>query len=426
MLIANRYKILNLSLLLLVALTASACFDGWCIGGSETSGPSSRFYGIEVEPVKGAPPIDWQLLFSNDLYQEKSREVEESIYRREVLIAPDADKMIFDGKLVTFNSYNTQPIPDNLSSYKFTQTSGNDTYLVAGSDTGQVANTYRDTNRFSINYAATYLQFRNHLDSSGTTIVVDSAEFISSNRYKIYRYTTPVLNKSEDHIAYSKNIETHEVVVDSSGKVVDDFIYYREIELCYLNLNSADSKSTTLKTILVNSSEEQINSLDISNDGRYLAYELSNMIHLIDIENDQTSKIQSGSKPKFSPDSKELMFRVVQNEYHIDENNAMAIYDLVNKTVTNVGSDDGINLPVWSRSKNIIYYVDKDYIYQYKPTTGEHSPIFSIQAYHSQLKEEADKSIDSFYFKTGRPIATSNSLYFIGLSGMSLVEEDDC
>lgn len=275
------------------------------------------------------------------------------------------------------------------------------------------------------------LELREALESvSPDTLLFGRANFISDRRYRVTAYRKPKISTDDRSVVYLKSTETHQIVVDSSGAVVDDFIYATDIELVHRLLDEFDSS----RQVIYQSNEENL--IDeiplylISKDGRFVALQLEDDIQVFDLQNNTSQQVPGdGTIVSFSNATDQLLLKR-ELDYDIAdslerEREYAALYDVYSQSITDVYSNHRMFYPQFSPDGQQVLYSDFDTIYSYDLEEETHTAVYKFR----DRKREANPST---YLSPDQPPiilavpGTEESILVIGWANIySFSDSDD-
>lgn len=218
------------------------------------------------------------------------------------------------------------------------------------------------------------------------TLEVRSANFISKNRYKISRIYKP--SSGQKDVFFQVSHQTREVVTDSSGAVINDFVFYQEIE----QYKRVDSSATLIANY--GSVESTIDGLDFdhSNTSNIFVYSKDDMIHLVK-EDGNTQKIAEGTLPEIFENDEYMLFK--------NKDGGVSLLELQSGKVELLSDNNSLNSLAIDEKNNLLFYISKDYdliSYDYKAQSK--TILASLKTY---ILEREKREGAGYYYSLNNP-----------------------
>lgn len=250
----------------------------------------------------------------------------------------------------------------------------------------EVSNSYSDTDVTAQEGLSLLVEIK--LDESAysfkpvsiDTLEVRSANFISKNRYKISRIYKP--SSEQETVFFQVSHQTREVVTDSSGAVINDFVFYQEIE----QYKRTDSNVTLIASY--GSVESTIEGLDFdhSNSSNVFVYSKNDTIYFVQ-EDGNTEKTAEGTLPEIFENDGYILFK--------NKDGGVSFFELQSKNVENLSDNNSIISLAIDENNDLLFYVNQDYdLISYDYQTQSKTILASLKSYIL----EREKSEGSGYY----------------------------
>lgn len=417
---AIKHRHFNWILIFLIGITSTDCLD-FCFGSPDPD-PVHELIVLDITPGADSLSTQWNEVFRDREYID-GLDLANAVENHTVSIGPDGRSMLWDGSLITFRPHTGTTLENALTQYQFTNTGDKGRFLVSRASPDSI---HHDADNFiPVPSAVTSMELRTSINQKGMILASDTAHFISQNRYQINRFFYPVLSRDDRKLLYLKSVETREIVQDSTGQVVDDFLYANKLELHYASLTiplQDDQIITTFKNV---SPQEHKPHFDLSPDHQYVTYEFSGEVYLTDTSNQTTKALPAGYRPKFSPTGRYILISRQKSLSFWDDKATAIIFDLQDQTQLPIESQRGVNFPVWHPAKSRVLYFNNRGMNQFDMETESHTPLFKLNSYKRYRELDGNQNIN-VYPDIFLPTFTSDQLYLVGSQEISFISDDDC
>ncbi len=407
---------------LVVLLAASAalgasCDFGWCTSGDDPPPVEELFMlDLAVGAEDAGTRLQRVLVLQDRI---NAPVVSQRLIDRAVHVSRDGNQVLFGNQWFQIDAPADETLPDSLSSCVFTHGEARLLCVVTAPDAILNASAGREQ---MVAAARTRLEFRASIDGPAEVVLADTARFFEPDKYRVTTFARPVLSRDDRKIVFVRNRETHKVVLDATGAVVNDVIFAADAELVYLDLD--DPANPLLLAHALTDVARNQPWIALSPDGAHVAFEQGRAVYLTGVSATASRLVMDGKYPQFSGTGAVLMVQSEATPYYGDL--TMTLYDVDAGTSTVVTDPDGIRYPTLQPETDRVYYVAGGAVKYYDLHRKQHAQVFTLDRYFKQREASESLAISGGLYQLVVLPGQPNRILAFGTLSYFFVDKGGC
>ena len=347
--------------------------------------PDSDINGSEL--VVLSIGIDEEMAWNEEIRDEGQYDYKiiNAIENSETNVNIDNDRMLIANEIYHFKEDLITKIPDSLKQCNFGKNDNQIICSVSRPDT--LYNSYLDSSYLVENAVNILYELDVEVNTDELIILkqrildIDSAQFISENRYEIDAYHNPDFNIETDAFYFQKSEDIRELVLNSSEEVVNDILFYRELNQMLIEGSSTENLFSYGQV----NPNEKFPELDVSFISQKYAYSKSGEIYLLDISGTKPTHIAKGNSPFFFSDGDKLLFR--------SQTSTSTIYDLNTKSFVKISDGNSVKYAISQKNSEYIYYLTESGLYLFDVVLNHKETILEFSSYIESREAEEEGNL---------------------------------
>ena len=242
-------------------------------------------------------------------------------------------------------------------------------------------NSYADTTLFIKDAASFLVHVSVKLSNFSESLAIDTlfqthANFLSKDRYSVKTYHNPTYKNSEEFF-YQETEEVHKLVFDSTGTIVNDIHYYREINQ-YRFQNSAE--------LVIQYGElkprDALPYFTYSDDTMKYLYIYLGKMYLQDNDGLTTVPIGTGKYPAFFNNGQGILFY---------KNGSYTIFDIKNNSIKKLPAPE-IQIATGHPTSGEVYFLEGTRLKVFKMGSGDVEEVSNLEIFETFKDSQAGSS----------------------------------